>query len=326
MEIREFEFSGPVIAVHAHPDDETLTSGGLLASCVMQGVPVSLVTCTRGEQGEVIGADPLRLEGNPPALGAHRERELAAAMAALGVHDHLFLDEIDAPSITQAIHEVTEPPIDMPVRYVDSGMSWVEGTLGDGVSGAAQLPDDVAADAFYFSDLDAAATRLAGLISERHATTVVTYEPGGGYGHPDHVRAYQVAVRAVELVNQVTPNSVRLLSAIIPQDIARFARGVLATQAVAEQLVGESFGGKVPSVDDAYATVASHEPTVVYTVSLGETLPLVLNAMREHATQIQWVQTLDAPETYGKAQVVGAYALSNNIIAPILNYEYYAEI
>src|SRR6478609_7192343 len=99
--------TGGVLAVHAHPDDETLATGALLATWAASGLPVTLVTCTRGERGEVIGAGLAALEGDGPALAAHREHELAAALAALGVGDHVFLDGGVGP------------------RYEDSGMAWL---------------------------------------------------------------------------------------------------------------------------------------------------------------------------------------------------------
>jgi len=113
---------GGLLAVHAHPDDETLATGGLLATWARAGRPVTVVTCTRGELGEVIGGELAHLAGDGPALAAHRETELAGALGALGVADHVFLDTV-AP----------------PARFVDSGMAWA----GAGRAGrVAHLPDD----------------------------------------------------------------------------------------------------------------------------------------------------------------------------------------
>ena len=83
--------SGGVLAIHAHPDDETLSTGALLAAFAAAGRPVCVVTCTRGERGEVIALPGTTsegladLEGDGPALGAYRETELAARpLAAAG--------------------------------------------------------------------------------------------------------------------------------------------------------------------------------------------------------------------------------------------------
>ena len=86
--------SGGLVAVHAHPDDESLATGALLATWAAAGRPVTVVTCTRGERGEVIGARLAHLEGDGPALAEHRDHELGAALAALGVRDRGYLDTI----------------------------------------------------------------------------------------------------------------------------------------------------------------------------------------------------------------------------------------
>ncbi len=186
--------------MHAHPDDETLTSGALLATWAAAGLPVTVVTCTRGERGEVIGAALAHLEGDAAALAAHRETELVAATRALGARQ-VFLDTLptpdraaraaDAGSESRAIAPAARST-DAGARYEDSGMAWV----GTGQAGAAGDPPPAA---FVAAGLDEAAGRLAVLVRERQPDLLVTYEPGGGYGHPDHVRAHAVAMRAVEL-------------------------------------------------------------------------------------------------------------------------------
>jgi N-acetyl-1-D-myo-inositol-2-amino-2-deoxy-alpha-D-glucopyranoside deacetylase len=195
-------FSGGVLAVHAHPDDETLTTGALLAAFAAAGLPACVVTCTRGERGEVIALPGTTsegragLEGDGPALGAYRETELAAALAQLGggvegAVEHAFLDALPLPGprVSRSKHV---PDASGGVRYEDSGMTWV----APGVAGPAP---DSPPTAFARVPLDEPAGRLAGLVRARRPAVVATYEPGGGYGHPDHVRAHMVAVRALEL-------------------------------------------------------------------------------------------------------------------------------
>lgn len=165
--------SGGLLAVHAHPDDESITMGATLAGCAASGVAVTVVTCTRGEQGEVIPPDLAHLFGREE-LGPHRERELAAALAALGVTDHRFLDGGGD------------------FRYVDSGMAYA----ADGSVVAAPASPD---GAFALAAVEGAASRLAAIIGERHPAAVVSYGPDGGYGHPDHIQAHRVTMRAVEL-------------------------------------------------------------------------------------------------------------------------------
>lgn len=153
-----------LLAVHAHPDDESLWTGALLATWAREG-EVELVTCTRGERGEVIGTELAHLEGDGPALAAHREGELARALEALGVREHTFLDALGG------------------TRLEDSGMAWV----ADGVAGPAP---DVPPTAFVRAGLDDVASWLAAHLARRRPAVVVTYGPDGGYGHPDHVRAH----------------------------------------------------------------------------------------------------------------------------------------
>ena len=76
-----------VLFVHAHPDDESILTGGTIARLREARVPVTVLTATRGEGGEVIGPLSSTLEGRREALAAHREGELADAMRVLGVDD-----------------------------------------------------------------------------------------------------------------------------------------------------------------------------------------------------------------------------------------------
>jgi N-acetyl-1-D-myo-inositol-2-amino-2-deoxy-alpha-D-glucopyranoside deacetylase len=166
--------------VHAHPDDESITTGATIATLIDRGTAVTVLTCTRGELGEVIPADLAALAGDHAALGEERERELAAAMDALGVTDQRFLGDANARWSGRT-----------PRRYLDSGMVW--GTHGaeataeiDGASLTAAEFGEVAAD-------------IAAVILDVRPEVVVSYNEWGGYGHPDHIRAHQAARRAAEV-------------------------------------------------------------------------------------------------------------------------------
>ena len=140
--------------------------------------------------------------GAPVAdLASHRIGELAAALAALGVREHRFLDEIEANG----------------TRYTDSGMTWVS----EGVAG----PDPDATEGFAFADVDEAAARLAALIREAKPEAVVTYDDFGGYGHPDHIQAVRVTKRALEMVGDEL--NVRLWQRLMPGENAS---GVVASE------------------------------------------------------------------------------------------------
>lgn len=155
-----------LLFVHAHPDDESINNGLTMARYVAEGALVTLVTCTLGEEGEVIPPELAHLAPDrEDTLGPHRLRECAAAMRELGVRDHRFLGG--------------------PGRYRDSGMR-----------GA---PQNDRPESFWQAPLDEAGTLLARVIREVRPQVLVTYDPQGGYGHPDHVKAHRVAVRALEL-------------------------------------------------------------------------------------------------------------------------------
>lgn len=221
-----------LLAVHAHPDDESLWTGALLATWAREG-EVELVTCTRGERGEVIGAELAHLEGDGPALAAHREGELERATAELGVHHHAFLDELRR---SDGASELLE----------DSGMAWLE----EGVAGpAAQVPER----AFVRAEVEDVAASLAAHLERRRPAVVVTYGPDGGYGHPDHVRAHEVTMRAVELLGRSGARVPAVLWVVAPGRA---------------EVVG---AGPGPSV----------------AVPLAPVVDVVAAAMRAHATQVQ---------------------------------------
>jgi LmbE family N-acetylglucosaminyl deacetylase len=142
-----------LLALHAHPDDETITTGGTLARYRGEGVRTIVVTCTTGDLGEVL--DPT-LAGNDVAT--LRASELVAACEVLGV--------------SQLIQ------------------------LGYGDSGMAGTPENDRPTAFCNVPLEIAAARVVSILEEERPMVMVAYDETGGYGHPDHVRAHQVAVAA----------------------------------------------------------------------------------------------------------------------------------
>jgi N-acetyl-1-D-myo-inositol-2-amino-2-deoxy-alpha-D-glucopyranoside deacetylase len=152
--------------VHAHPDDESIETGATMARYAAAGVPVTLVTCTLGELGEIIPADLAYLSGERgDLLGKYRIGELDVACAALGVRDHRFLGG--------------------PGRWRDSGM------MG--------LPSNDDPGCFWQADLDEAARDLVAIIREVRPRVMVSYDDRGFYGHPDHIQAHRVAWRAFHL-------------------------------------------------------------------------------------------------------------------------------
>lgn len=286
---------GGLVAVHAHPDDETLSTGALLATWARAGRAVTVVTCTRGERGEVIGDEHAHLRGDAAALAAHREGELANALRALGVDDHLFLDQVALPvgGLVPA------------ARYTDSGMAWAAvGRAGP----AGALPDG----AFVAADLEIAAQRLATVIRARRPAVVVGYEPGGGYGHPDHVAAHHVMQRAVVLAADDGPERFRVpvvLWSVLDEQGLRTGYGLLAALEDG-RLTAPDPAGPLP-----VAAVGSGAVDVDVTVP--PVADRVLGALRAHATQVQ------AARAHGADPVVASFALSNDVLAPVLAVETY---
>jgi len=292
---------GGLVAVHAHPDDETLSTGALLAAWAAAGLPVTVVTATRGERGEVIPPALAHLEGDGPALAAHRTGELAAALAALGVGEHAFLDALpQRPRSSGSGHRDART-----LRYEDSGMVWV-GTARAGAG------DDVPDGAFVAVPLEEAAGRLAGLLRARRPALVVTYDPEGGYGHPDHVRTHEVTMRAVELASGDGWEP-----AVWWRRTGRaaLAAGYRALASIAhDDLV-------LPDHDGPQPAVAVPDEAVDVHVDVPAVRDRVLAAMHAHATQIQAVRAVE-----GDAALVGCFALSDRRLQPLLPREGYVQV
>jgi len=149
-----------LMAVHAHPDDEAIGTGGILAHYADEGVRTVLVTCTNGELGDGPGGikpeDPGHDEATVVPL---RRQELEASCLILGVSDLEMLG------------------------YHDSGMEgW---------------PQNEAPDAFWHTPVDVAARRLAELMERYRPQVVVTYDENGFYGHPDHIQANRITRAAM---------------------------------------------------------------------------------------------------------------------------------
>ncbi|MBK8464127.1 MAG: PIG-L family deacetylase [Nigerium sp.] len=165
-----FAAAARVLFVHAHPDDETLATGGLIAHLAGQGIEVAVLTATRGERGEV-PPGPLAALLGTPELAAHREGELARALAALGATEGAFLGTPPARADGRT-----------PRRYLDSGMRWLD--AGETVAGPGE---DAGPDSLSLADPVSIAADIAAYARHVRAELIVSYDAHGGYGHPDHV-------------------------------------------------------------------------------------------------------------------------------------------
>ncbi|WP_165164368.1 N-acetyl-1-D-myo-inositol-2-amino-2-deoxy-alpha-D-glucopyranoside deacetylase [Corynebacterium qintianiae] len=157
-----------VVAVHAHPDDEAISTGGALADLAARGADVLVVTCTLGEEGEVIGEKYAHLVADAAdQLGGFRIGELSRACGVLGVRQR-FLGDVG--------------------RYRDSGMAGAESSRNPRA---------------FVNSGDAAVDDLAAIFAEERPHLVLTYGPDGGYGHPDHIRAHEITHAAAQCTGAV---------------------------------------------------------------------------------------------------------------------------
>ncbi|MGH3723919.1 MAG: N-acetyl-1-D-myo-inositol-2-amino-2-deoxy-alpha-D-glucopyranoside deacetylase [Mycobacterium sp.] len=223
--------------VHAHPDDESLTTGGTIARYAAEGADVRLVTCTLGEEGEVIGDRWAQLAvDHADQLGGYRIAELSTALRHLGVDGPTYLGGAG--------------------RWRDSGMADT-GSLHP--------------RAFAGADLDDAVAALVELIDEHRPQVVVTYDPFGGYGHPDHIQAHTVTTAAVEKATW---------------KVSKLYWTVIATSALH---AGSAFTkqlppGCEPAPVDIVPTYADEQISAAIDVSAYRSAKV--EALRAHATQV----------------------------------------
>src|SRR4051794_19221311 len=171
-----------LLLVHAHPDDEAINNGATMARYVAEGVQVTLLTCTLGEEGEVLVPELAQLAADQAdQLGGFRIGELSAAMTALGVTDWRFLGGGGGGRRPRGIRP---PGHDPPPPLWEPRPRRARG--------------HDAPRAFWNADLDEAVGHAVAVVRETRPQVVVTYDENGGYGHPDHIQAHRVAMGAVE--------------------------------------------------------------------------------------------------------------------------------
>jgi len=219
-----------LVTFHAHPDDESIATGGVMAKAADDGHRVVLVVATRGEHGEV--ADGFLDPGE--ALWQRRVEETKACAAILGVARVEFLG------------------------YVDSGM------IG--------TPENDLRESFWQADVEAAAARLAAILTEEGADVLTVYDEAGVYGHPDHIQVHRVGVRAATLAG--TP---KVYMSTINRDHLRRSFDRAATE-------GASLPEEINPEDFEHLGVPEHRVTT--TVDVRPWLARKRAAMAAHASQI----------------------------------------
>ncbi len=256
-----------LLLVHAHPDDETINNGATMAKYAAEGVQVTLVTCTRGEEGEVLVESLANLASSrDDKLGEHREIELKNAMEYLGIKDFRFLGSPNK-------------------KWRDSGMI-----------GTAQ---NERKDVFWQADLNEAAQELVRIILEIKPQVLITYDEFGGYGHPDHIKANQVAMLAAELASNQGWKISKIYWNTMPKSVIQMGIDKMKE-------VGSSFFG-ADSVEDL--PFAKPDELVTSVIKAPDYVEKKLEAMKAHETQI----SIDGP----------FFALSNNLGLSVWADEYY---
>jgi N-acetyl-1-D-myo-inositol-2-amino-2-deoxy-alpha-D-glucopyranoside deacetylase len=261
-----------LLFVHAHPDDETLTTGATIAHYASLGADVRVLTCTMGEEGEVIGSQWAQLVADQAdQLGGYRVIELSSALRALGV---------DQP------------------RYLGGAGYWRD-------SGMAGMP---ARRRRRFADVDSdeAVEQMVAVLRDFRPHVVVTYDPNGGYGHPDHIQAHRVATAAVAAAAggqyPGQPWQVpKLYWNVMERDT--LVDGLRALEDIA---LPEGWY-RLPADALPFELGYPHDAVI----DAPESLAAKVNAMREHRTQV-------TVEPSGRA-----FALSNGIALPVTSREHY---
>jgi N-acetyl-1-D-myo-inositol-2-amino-2-deoxy-alpha-D-glucopyranoside deacetylase len=253
---------GKLLFVHAHPDDESITTGGTIARYAAEGSEVTVVTCTLGEEGEIIPPDLVQLGSwGADQLGGYRDSELASAVAELGGIGHRYLGGIG--------------------RWRDSGM--------------AGTPSEAHHRAFTGGSQAEQVTQLVAILEEVRPDVVVTYDEFGGYGHPDHIRAHEITMKAAAKTDFVR----RVFHTVSSEEAT--TRGLAGLRATGAGSFRVPDDGELPVTSDALITTR---------VDIGAYRPAKAAALRAHATQVTVVSE-------------SCFALSNNVAQPIPDHEYF---
>ncbi|WP_085128405.1 N-acetyl-1-D-myo-inositol-2-amino-2-deoxy-alpha-D-glucopyranoside deacetylase [Mycolicibacter engbaekii] len=263
-----------LVFVHAHPDDETLTTGATIAHYAARGAQVHVVTCTLGEEGEVIGDRWAHLTvDRADQLGGYRIGELTAALRALGVGPPQFLGGAG--------------------RWRDSGMTGTPARRHQ-----------------RFIDADDTETvgALTALIRKVRPHVVVGYDPHGGYGHPDHIHAHRVTTAALAAAQADAGDP----GWATPKFYWTVTAGSARRAALRRLRDDDRLPHWTPGADDFSDAVGDYaDDRIDAVIEAPESRAAKVAAMAAHATQITVGPT-------GRA-----FALSNNVIQPVLDSEHY---
>ena len=255
-----------LLFVHAHPDDETINNGVTMARYAARGAEVTVLTCTLGEEGEIIEEPWMQLGvDDADQLGGYRIGELSAALEHLGLGGPRFLGGAG--------------------HWRDSGMAGAPARRRT---------------RFVDADFDEAVGQLATVITELRPHVVVTYDPDGGYGHPDHIQAHRVTTAALSAAAdrwQVP----KFYWTVTSANAFRAGIDALGPEDVVAEWIWLPDGVSYGFPDDRITAV----------IDAPEFLPAKVAAIGAHATQMELGPT-------GRA-----FILSNKMILPVLSQEHY---
>jgi N-acetyl-1-D-myo-inositol-2-amino-2-deoxy-alpha-D-glucopyranoside deacetylase len=238
-----------LLTVHAHPDDETISTGGVMARYAAEGARVVCVTCTGGEHGEIVVPE-MDTPDNHARLADIRRVELARALAHLGPIEHHFLG------------------------YIDSGMM---GT-----------PENDAPGSFWQADFDEAVERLLRIVREVRPQVMVSYNDFGGYGHPDHIRAALITKAAFERAADDEQPPLKLYETVLSmarrEEILEraIARGAEPWWAPKEDESDEERRQR----EEFMAQMANAQGPVTTSVDIHDHIDAKHAALREHVSQL----------------------------------------
>ncbi len=268
------------LAVHAHPDDEASSTGGLYRVLADQGVRTVLVTCTNGECGDALdGAKPNSDHHDGDEVAKVRAKELDHAVEILGI-DRLIR-----------------------LGYRDSGMmGW---------------PQNEDPDCFWATPVDVAAARLASILEEERPQVIVTYNEIGFYGHPDHIQANRVTLAALEMLEyeptlyyNAIPNSVmgqwreRFEQQEREQKAANAAKGIVEPEQAASDEPEIDLG--TPDelisaiIDVSSATDAKYDALAAHASQMAESFFLKMDrAQFKEVMGTEWFRRVTNPNDVG---------------------------
>ncbi|WP_040517395.1 N-acetyl-1-D-myo-inositol-2-amino-2-deoxy-alpha-D-glucopyranoside deacetylase [Gordonia neofelifaecis] len=264
-----------MVLLHAHPDDETIMTGGVIAEYLSRGVDVRVITFTLGEEGEVIGSQWAQLvaDGGADQLGGFRIGELRAALA-----------------------ELTPPGVVAPTpRFLGGAGRWRD-------SGMAGTPSAENPRSLFQAPAAELTAALAAELVEFAPQVVVTYDAAGTYGHPDHKRVHEISMAAIPVAEERLGRAFKVYESVTQE--SELVRGLgRVSEVPAGWRMPEP--GEQPSYPDEQVTAA---------IDVSGVLDRKVRALAAHATQV----TVAPSRT--------EYALSNDIVAPVMPTEHFIRV